>query len=129
MKNLFSRLGESIEKDKLDKKRVLSKYWKLNPIERIDYDNKIRDIKDANNYPGFFLTLFSMKITIFTTIILMFYMIIFKDLNFITLLREFYMGFLEVIILAVILGLFFIIYSPFLTSIEVRELNKKFNLR
>ena len=43
--NIFQRIGNSIEKRRKEKERIRENYWKLSPLERIDYDQKLREIE------------------------------------------------------------------------------------
>ena len=58
-KNSLSLLEFLIKKNKEKKKEKLKfveKYWKLSATERIDYDNKLKNIKEGTDYGYFPLT-------------------------------------------------------------------------
>lgn len=46
--NILQKLGNKIEKDKEDKKKLKDKYDRLSSYKRIDYDNQIDKIKKNN---------------------------------------------------------------------------------
>jgi hypothetical protein len=65
MTNTFQRIGNNYEKRKEEKKKINEKYWKLSSIERIDYDNHIKEIeKDNEVYLGFPFTKFILGVLI-----------------------------------------------------------------
>ena len=42
-KNIFNKIGTIIKEDKQKRKSEIDKYWNLPPIERMDYDNKVKN--------------------------------------------------------------------------------------
>ena len=55
--NIFQKIGNNIEKEKLKRKKFEDNYWKLSPIERIDYDLKRERIRKEFGNPLQYLTL------------------------------------------------------------------------
>jgi hypothetical protein len=56
MGNLFTVIGKRIKDRKKNKEIFDNKYWKLSPIERMDYDNKLNIIKHETDVGFFTLT-------------------------------------------------------------------------
>jgi len=56
MENILEYLKRRKEDKKKVKRERIEKYWKLKPIERIDYDNKLNKIKKENGISVLYVT-------------------------------------------------------------------------
>ncbi len=127
--NLFEYLGRRTREEKERKERIENKYWKLSPIERIDYDNKRKRV-ERENYLGFLpLTCLLVKIALYFVLGgLFFYYISGKELLFLKLGLNvgttilYLLGW--IIIGDVIIGMIFLSKKNKI----LRELNKRFKL-
>ncbi len=75
--NIFNKIGNKIEEDKKKREEFTKRYWKLSPIERIDYDNKLNQIEKETHYGLLPITLQFLKGFIF-------FMILFVSIFYLT---------------------------------------------
>lgn len=132
--NIFQKIGNNIEKEKLKRKKFEDNYWKLFPIERIEYDNKLRKIEseEIGFIPKFYTTKIYLGIIIFFTFILFgLYFSLDYDLNkYITFLRGISLQFMKSLMIAISLDFLiqFIGLGLDKTGKKKKELNKRFKL-
>jgi len=127
--NIFQRIGNNIEEDKKREKKRLDRYWKLSSNERVEYDNKLKDINKKSGL-NFDIT----KIVMFWTLLgiafisLALFSVGAPSLKFIELLREFGKVFLKIIYVSIILDMIIDVITVSTFKEEKEELNKRFKL-
>lgn len=126
--NILQRIGNKIEREKLERQKRDDKYWKLSASERRDYDNKLDRIK-KESYNPFSIT--------FTLAKVFFYLIVFFGVSLffierldlfmstgLALVKTFFI-YLPFVLIAEIL---IIILSINSTDRNLKELNKRFKI-
>ena len=133
--NIFSKIGNKIEKKKKERKILTNKYWKLSASERIHYDNTVDRIKKDSEIDIFHFTMTKMVCTIVLFLTAILFLISFS-MNFpldklLELLRP--------LSLLLVKGIFFLIFFDFLIFIltthfhnitnRLKALSKRFKLK
>ncbi len=129
MTNIFEIIGKHIEDNKRKKELFDNKYWKLSPIERIDYDNKKERIEKENHW-GFFpitISLVSLLITI-TLATLLFYFISGMNIAILIIGILIFSFFYSLLGFIFLFDLIFMFLSSNSRKKKKIELNKRFKL-
>lgn len=126
--NILQRIGNKIEREKLERKKRDDKYWKLSASERMDYDNKLDRIKKESYIP-FTMTIMLAKV--------FFYLIVFFGVSLFFIERldlfmstglEFVKTFFIFLPFVLIAEILLIILSINYTERKLKELNKRFKI-
>ena len=132
--NIFTKIGNSIEKSKEDKRKIKDKYWKLSPVERIDYDNQVKKIKENNKTDSFFsITKMFLGAIAFILIFLgMFaFGINYGFYNYLNLIKPLVLAMTKPLMIFFMLDVL-IIFAEIIfskeTSTEIKKLNKRYKL-
>ena len=132
--NIFKKIGNTIEKQKKEKERIENKYWKLSPLERMNYDKKIDRINSESNeylfsfyFTKFFLSLIGIWVIIF---LLMSFGTNIEIIKLIKILKIVSFPFAKVILFGIIADIltFFIGLIGYNRSKKIKEINKRFKL-
>ena len=127
--NLFQKIGNTIEENKKREKKRLDRYWKLSSNERVEYDNKLKDINKKSEL-NFNIT----KTVMFWTLLgiafisLALFSVGVSSLKFIELLREFGKVFFRIIYVSILLDMIIDVITVSTFKKEKEELNKRFKL-
>jgi uncharacterized integral membrane protein len=126
--NIFNKIGNKIEEDKKKREEFTKRYWKLSPIERIDYDNKLNQIEKETHYGLLPITLQFLKGFIF-------FMILFVSIFYLTgniELSNFFMNISLIIGNFLVLSIFIDLLAGYFCSNDrirrIKDLNKRFKL-
>ena len=131
--NRLQRMGNKLEEMRKKEERKTKRYWKLSPIERMEYDQKRDRINEKHHDNFFVLTIAGIKVTLlffFLSSLIMIdgeysigaAMIMFKLLAFI---------FFRVIMIAIGLDILYAILDIFFgkrREKEIKKLDKRFKL-
>ena len=132
MTNAFQRIGNNIEKEKLKKKKFKDRYWKLSPIERMEYDKKLERIEREWNTPAFSITKVVIKFLFVVTllVILWSFGVGYSLEKIINSLRILSFSAYRLLLVAILLDcLFMLVEISFNNSHKkIKELKKRFNL-
>jgi len=121
--NIFQRIGNNIEKEKLKKKRFSDNYWKLSASERMDYDLR-REVKDYRpNIFDIFLNA-CIYLIVFMLISSLFIPQIFN--LFFT--QHNYFMIINILVFFFFLELILLIFYPSINKKSIENLNKRFKL-
>ena len=127
MTNIFEVIGKHIEQRKKKKELFVNNYWKLSPIERIDYDNKIGIIDKETDYGIFPITFSLFKLLFFTALVhLYFYYMNLLDL--LKLTTTLLSALITIVSIAWIIDYLLSIYYSNKRTKRIKELNKRFKL-
>lgn len=134
--NIFKKIGNAIEKQKKEKERIENKYWKLSPLERMDYDQKIDRINYNSNeslFHFYFTKLFLFLIGIWVIIVLlMSFGANIEIIKLIERLRSLSFPFAKLILIGIVADvltfLINLIYYDNNRSKKIKEINKRFKL-
>lgn len=135
MTNLFQRIGNKIEKRKKERENFLNKYWKLSASERIDYDNKLNQIKkDTERNPFNFQTTKWASIAVLAPLVfigVLIFGINYPLSKFIELLRPLSLKIGKLILTIFLLEIIYNIYGLIFTKDSkelILKLNKRFKI-
>jgi len=131
--NKLQRMGNKLEEMRKKEEKKKKRYWKLSPIERMEYDQKRDRINEKYNDNFFILTIAGIKVTLFFFFLLSLLMIgggysigaamiMFKLLAFV---------FCRVIMIAIGLDILYVILDIFFgkrREKEIKKLDKRFKL-
>ena len=125
--NFFETLGRKIREIQTKLKKVEEKYWKLSAVERIDYDNKKKIIKE-DSYKLFNLTKIYLKLFFW---IASFFFIIYLftlEQEVIKAGAAFFIVYLSFIPFVIVIDCFLNYIFAVITDRKMNYLNKRFKL-
>lgn len=115
------------------KKKRIEKYWKLSPIERIDYDNKIKSIKERYNFNLFTLSIIKVSfwLMVFFCVFNYFFNYFFNNLIDISLIlsqQSIILFIFQNLWIFIIIDIMLLLICPKYRTEDIKELNKRFKL-
>jgi len=130
--NIFTKIGNNIEKERKEKKKIRDRYWKLSASERIDYDNKLEKIRNKK-IPILQLTNISFKSLMIFILFISFlaFTVSMPINNLLDLLRKLSLLFMKIIVWIICLDAI-ILLEWFIkddSKKQLKELNKRFKLK
>ena len=131
--NIFQRIGNRIEKKKEEEELMVKRYWKLSPIERMEYDQKRDRIIEQTNIHFLGITkFFILGVLGFSFLVFLISFGSGHTLNYIVnLFKPIAKIFPLFIVITLVLDYFFIIINILFGERKKRieNLNKRFKLK
>jgi len=125
--NLFEIIGRRIRKKNEEKERIINKYWKLPAVERIDFDNKRKEIEKRYEYYTLHCTFIMIKVSFFYLVLVAILKYLFNVQLHPSMLNPLIL-FLRLTLIAFFIDVILIFLSPILSESRIKELRKRFKL-
>jgi len=122
--NIFQRIGNNIEKEKLEKKKFLNKYWKLSSQERMEYYFKSKDVVE-NHFNIFW---FAVKMIFYVIVGVLISSLFYKNILNLFFTHEVFYSLRYILGFSAAFEIFLIGLDRIIIQDKLKELNKRFKL-